>query len=56
MYQKPSSQNLLNDVIVASVGAGLVTTLAIGQGQHPLVAIAITFGSGIAAVILNRQL
>lgn len=48
MYDKNSRKYLVEAVITAALGAGIVTTFAISQGQHPLVAIQIT---GIAVLI-----
>lgn len=56
MYKPSSKPSLLNDVIVASAGAGVITTLALANGQHPAIALSITAGSALAAVILNRAL
>jgi len=54
MY-KPSQPGLLQDVVVASLGAGLITTWAIAHGQHPAIGISITIGSALAAVVLHRN-
>lgn len=56
MYKPSSQSNLLNDVIVASAGAGIITTLALANGQHPAIALSITAGSALAAILLNRAL
>ncbi|MCW6037385.1 hypothetical protein K4A83_14040 [Spirulina subsalsa FACHB-351] len=42
MYNKNSNQNLLESALIAMVGAGIVTSCAVSQGQHPLVALGIT--------------
>ena len=41
---------------VAAVGAGVVTTFAVAQGQDPLVALGITLFSACAAVVLGNWL
>jgi hypothetical protein len=42
----------LSAVVTAAVGAGVVTTFAVSQGQNPLVGLGITaFAAGIAVVI-----
>ena len=41
---------------VAAVGAGAVTTVAVVQGQDPLVAFGITVFSAFAAVVLGNWL
>ncbi|MEB3273407.1 MAG: hypothetical protein ACO4AI_05455 [Prochlorothrix sp.] len=56
MYKPSPKSSLLNDVIVASAGAGVITTLALANGQHPAIALSITAGSAIAAIVLNRVL
>lgn len=42
MYNKKTDKDLLGAGLTATVGAGIVTSFAISQGQHPLVALAIT--------------
>ncbi|MEC4805880.1 MAG: hypothetical protein SAJ12_21795 [Jaaginema sp. PMC 1079.18] len=42
MYNRNSHQDLINAALTAAVSAGIVTSFAVSQGQHPLVAIAIT--------------
>jgi hypothetical protein len=42
MYDRNSRKDWLGATITAALGAGIVTTFAIGQGQHPLTAILIT--------------
>ena len=39
---------------MATVGAGLVTSFAVSQGQHPLIALALTIISASCAVICDR--
>jgi hypothetical protein len=41
---------------VACLGAGVVTSLAVAQGQNPLTAFAITLFSAIAAVVVAQVL
>lgn len=55
MYNK-DSQSLVNEIIMAALGAGIVTTFAMARGQNPFVAMAITGFAAIAAVTLNRYL
>lgn len=42
MYNRNSHKDLLGAGLTAALSAGIVTSFAVGQGQHPLVAIAIT--------------
>jgi predicted signal transduction protein with EAL and GGDEF domain len=53
MYEKKSGQNLLESVITAGLGSGVVTFFAITQGQNTLLAIAITIFSILVALIVN---
>jgi len=42
MYNRNSHKDLLGAGLTAALSAGVVTSFAVSQGQHPLVAIAIT--------------
>ncbi len=42
--------------ITAALGAGIVTSFAVGQGQNPLVALGITGFSAIAALMFDSFL
>ncbi len=48
MYNRNSQYDWLSAAVTAALGAGIVTSFAIGQGQHPLVALAIT---GLAVLV-----
>jgi hypothetical protein len=55
----PSPRNrseLINQLAVASIGAGIVTSLAVAQGQSPITALGITLFSAIAAVMAGQLL
>ena len=39
---------------MASLGAGVITTLAVAQGQSPLTALGITLFSAVAAVVVGQ--
>lgn len=54
MYNKNSDQDLLGAVVTAALGAGIVTSFAVSQGQNPLVALAITGFSALVAVLLSQ--
>jgi hypothetical protein len=50
MYNK-STSSLIDAALSAAIGAGVVTSVAIAQGQHPGIAIAITALATLFAVI-----
>lgn len=47
---------LFTQLAVACIGAGVVTTVAVAQGQNPITALGITLFSAIAAVALGQVL
>jgi hypothetical protein len=46
----------LNQFVIAALGAGVVTSFAVAQGQNPFLALGITVFSGLAAVMLGQIL
>ena len=57
MSPTPNSRpELFSQLAVASLGAGIVTTVAVAQGQNPLTALSITLFSAIAAVMVGQVL
>jgi hypothetical protein len=51
MYNN-SEKDWLSAVVMAALGAGAVTSFAVSQGQHPLIALGITgFAVSIALLI-----
>ena len=52
--QNPQQKDLISAGLTAAVGAGIITSYAVSQGQHPLVATAITIFSAVAAVIIYQ--
>ena len=48
--------DLVNQLAVACIGAGIVTSLAVAQGQNPLTALGITLFSAVAAVMAGQLL
>jgi small neutral amino acid transporter SnatA (MarC family) len=54
MYRNRSGYSLFDVAMPAMLGAGVVTTLAMAQGQDPAIAISITAISAIFAVICHR--
>jgi hypothetical protein len=49
-------QQLFTQLAVACLGAGVVTTVAVAQGQNPLTALGITLFSAVAAVMVGQVL
>lgn len=54
MYNKNSHKDLLGAAITAAVGAGIVTSFAVSQGQSPLVGLAITGCATLVALICDQ--
>lgn len=52
----PNRVELTNQLAVAALGAGVITTLAVAQGQSPLTALGITLFSAMAAVAVGQVL
>lgn len=51
-----SGGELTTQLAVAAIGAGVVTSLAVAQGQNPLTALGITLFSAVAAVMAGQLL
>lgn len=47
---------LTTQLAVACLGAGVITTIAVAQGQNPLTALGITLFSAVAAVAVGQVL
>lgn len=56
MYNKHSDSDWLEAIVTGSIGAGIVTSFAVSQGQHPLVGLAITLFAGISAWLIDRAM
>ncbi|MBK4729507.1 hypothetical protein JJD41_06455 [Oxynema sp. CENA135] len=56
MYDKNSNKDWATAAVTAALGAGIVTSFAVGQGQHPLVALGITGFAVVAALICDALL
>lgn len=54
MYRNKSTRSVLDVALPTAVGAGVVTSFAIAQGQHPAIAIGITALVTVFAVICDR--
>jgi hypothetical protein len=53
----PNSRGeLAMQLTVACLGAGVITSFAVAQGQNPLTAIGITLFSAVAAVLVGQVL
>ncbi|PWL21583.1 MAG: hypothetical protein DCO99_11070 [Synechococcus sp. XM-24] len=53
MDQRPA---LATQLMVAGLGAGVITSYAVAQGQNPLTALSITVFSALAAVLVGQVL
>lgn len=53
MYNN-SNKDLVGAGLTAALGAGVVTSFAVSQGQHPFIALSITCFSAIIAVICHQ--
>ena len=51
-----SRGELVTQLAVACLGAGVITSLAVAQGQNPLTALGITLFSAVAAVVVGQVL
>jgi hypothetical protein len=55
MSPTPNSRpELVSQLAMACLGAGVVTTVAVAQGQTPLTALGITLFSAVAAVMVGQ--
>lgn len=54
MHNKDSDKDWLGAAVTAALGAGIVTSFAVSQGQNPLVALAITGFSVLVALLCSQ--
>lgn len=54
MYNNNSNRDWLGSAVIAALGAGIVTSFAVGQGQNPLIALVITIFSAAIALLFSR--
>ena len=55
VQQPPSRRDeITQQLAFAALGAGVITTVAVAQGQNPLTALGITVFSAVAAVMLGQ--
>ena len=55
MYNKNTNKDFLTAIATAAVGAGIVTSFAVSQGQNPFIAMAITGIAALGAVLIDRS-
>ena len=48
------SQDLVGQLTIACLGAGVITSFAVAQGQDPITALGITVFSAVAAVMMGQ--
>lgn len=51
MYNNKTDKDLVGAGLTAGLGAGVVTSFAMGQGQHPLLAVGITAVAALFGVL-----
>lgn len=56
MYNRSPRKLSLEAAVTAALGAGVVTSFAVSQGQHPLLALGITAFAMVAALLVDRYL
>ena len=54
MYKSNQDKDYLSAALTAGIGAGIVTTFAVAQGQHPIIALGITAIATLAAIICHQ--
>lgn len=55
MYDKNTNKDLVSAGITAGLGAGVVTSFAVSQGQNPLIALGITIIAGSIGVLCHQH-
>ena len=48
------SQDLISQLAVACLGAGVITSVAVAHGQNPITALGITLFSAVATVMMGQ--
>lgn len=54
MYDNNSNKDILGAAIAAALGAGIVTSFAVSQGQHPSLALQTTGLAVLIALVCDR--
>ena len=55
MYNN-NSKDWLNSLVVAALGAGVMTSFAVGQGQNPILALGVTAIAAVTAITIDGWL
>lgn len=55
MYNKNTNKDFWTAIATAAVGAGIVTSFAVSQGQNPFIAMVITGIAALGAVLIDRS-
>ena len=55
MYNKKTDKDPLVVAVTAGLGAGVVTSFAVAQGQNPLVALTITVFAALIGLLCDRM-
>ncbi len=55
MYKK-REKDLMGSFVTAGLGAGIITSFAVSQGQSPWLAMSITLFAALVAVLLDQVL
>lgn len=53
MFDRPD-KDLVSAGIISAVGAGIVTSFAVNQGQHPLTALTITAIASVCGMVCHQ--
>lgn len=56
MYDQKPKKDWVGAAVTAALGAGVVTSFAISQGQHPLMALGITGFAVVAALVIDHYI
>jgi hypothetical protein len=51
-----AQKDWIGSIAIAALGAGVITTFAVSQGQNPFVGLGITLFAAIAAALLDHLL
>ncbi|MEO1144298.1 MAG: hypothetical protein AAFX78_13090 [Cyanobacteria bacterium J06638_20] len=54
MYKKSTEKDWVSAVLTATLGAGVATSFAISQGQHPLMGLGITAFAVCTALLIDH--
>jgi len=54
MYNKNTEKDLVGAALTAGLGAGIVTSFAVAQGQNPMLALGITMFAALCGVVCRQ--